>query len=505
MVPSAPEPARPWGRWAFALVLMGLVALTLAYPIYQAGVTGGYLYYENGADENSYLQYHFSRLIQSPTRSGQYLVTAAHTLGLSGGYLNMLLDVGVIAGFALVIRAMLRRLGWTAGQADVGALSMVVLPQAAMVINPVMARVSGWIHSSGAMTWLNPPFYHQSPLLRSPEPQVSLMLVAVALWAAVRWRSIWVVYAVLPFLYPFVAIPVAFVALAWHLRALWRPTWRFATAGPLLGAFLAVATVCLTYYTFLLAPSVRAVLIASHGPLVSVTSVLALGLYAVLRHHIAEPQRFVALAVALAPMVASNQQVLSGHIPQPSNFEHSLGCVAVAAVTVLGMRTLRWWRVAALAVGGYLFFATTQLDFRLNRHAMSGMPMTPELLAALKEDPAHTVVNNVHMASVLNMVYPRQASTALALERTWVGLPASYVAEYRCIKRQILEEHPTEFGFPLHLLDEAYRYGGQQFYAVSIGRRAELTQLQSVDPADCEDSRRLPLRYFIGRFEPFRR
>ncbi|MFN3428709.1 MAG: hypothetical protein ACK46X_02020, partial [Candidatus Sericytochromatia bacterium] len=387
----------------------------------------------------------------------------------------------------------------------VGGLSMVVLPQAAMVINPVMSRVSGWIHGSGAMTWLNPPFYHHSPLLRSPEPQFSLMLVALAVWAAVRWRSVWVVYAVLPFLYPFVAIPVAFVAIAWHLRSLWRPTWRLSTAGPLAISALAVATVCLTYYTFLLAPSVRSVLIASHMPLVSITSALALALYAILRRHIAEPHRFVALAAALAPMVASNQQVLSGHIPQPSNFEHSLGCVAVAVVAVLGCQALRWWRLAALALGGYLFFSTISLDFRLNRHAMSGLPMTPALLTALREDPAHTVVNNIHMASVLNMVHPRQESTALALERTWVGLPASYVAEYRCIKGQILKEHPAAFSFPLHLLDEAYQYGGQQFYAVSIGRRAALERLQSVDPAECRDARPRPLRYFIGRFEPFRR
>ncbi|MFN3428710.1 MAG: hypothetical protein ACK46X_02025, partial [Candidatus Sericytochromatia bacterium] len=114
-MPSAPEPARPWARLPFALGLLVLVALTLAYPLYQAGVTGGYLYYENGADENTYLQYHFSRLIQSPTRSGQYLVTAAQSLGISGGYLNMLLDAAIVAGFALVCRATLRRVGWTRG------------------------------------------------------------------------------------------------------------------------------------------------------------------------------------------------------------------------------------------------------------------------------------------------------------------------------------------------------------------------------------------------------
>jgi hypothetical protein len=505
MVPSAPEPARPWGRWPFALVLVGLIALTLAFPLYQAWVTGGYLYYENGPDENSYLQYHFSRLIQGPTRSGQYLVTLGHTLGLSGGYLNMLFDAVIVGGFALVCRATLRRLGWTPGQADVGALSLVVLPQAAMVVNPVVSRVSGWILNAKAYDWLNPPFIHHSPLLRSPEPQVSLMLVAVAAWAAVRWRSIWVVYAVLPFLYPFVAIPVAFVAIAYHLRTLWRPTWRWATAGPLALSALAVGIACLTYYTFLLSPAVRMLLVASHLPLLSITSVIALALYAILRRHIAESQRFLALAVAIAPMVASNQQVLSGNIPQPSNFEHSFGCVAVAVVAVLGFRTLRWWRLAALAAGSYLFFSTTWLDFRMNQYSMGILPLTPELLTALKEDSAHTVVNNVHSASVLNMVHPRQESTALALERTWNALPPSYAAAYRCIKGQILQEHPKEFAHALGILDGAYEYSGQPFFMLSIGRRTEFKRLHSVDPAECQDPARRPLRYFFVTHEQFRR
>ncbi|MNR99781.1 hypothetical protein D3C72_310220 [compost metagenome] len=489
----------------FAAGVLVLLLFTVASPLLQFVQNHGYLFYENGFDETAYLQYDFSLAAQSPTRPGQYLVTLAHQLGLSGGYINAVADVVMFVGFPLIVRSLLRRVGWSASQASWGALLMLVVPQFVLLGNPIVQRLHLWTLGTGMIQWLTLPINAASPLARTPEPQFSLMLLGAAMLLGLRWRRFWPVYGVLPFMYPFVAIPAGFVALACHLHTRW-PAARFATVGPLVLAFLAIATACWGYYTFLVKGSIRLAMLASHLPLISFTSVVALGVYGLLHRWIAPEHRFFALAVALGALVGTNQQVLSGHIPQPYSFEYYFGSVAVALLVTIALRHQRLGlKLALLLVGGLLFFNASFAYFQLYRGYVTRLPMTNELAMALQQDSSHVVVNDSHLASLLGMVHPRQASTALAFERSYPAVADRYVAEYRCVKQQIQRDYPEAFKAVLARMDENYTTGGQAFIFATLNRRTTFTPLRDMTAPGCKDPGERPLRYvFVNGTRPTR-
>jgi hypothetical protein len=486
-----------WGVVALCL------AMTLAYPAYQLGKTGGLLYYVNGPDETSYLQYAFSRAVESLSRPGQYLVSLGHAWGLSGGWINVAADALALLAFPWLCRLLLRRVGWSSAQASLGALLVLVLPMAFQESNPIINGLSEWNVRSGLIYWLNMPDMATSPLTRSPEPQFSLVLLAAAMWVALRLRTFWPIYPVLGVMYPFVSIPAAFVLLACHLRAHWPArARRLATAGPLALAFVAVGAACWAYYHVLVGEAARLVVIPSHLPLISLTGLLALGLFAALRRGMAPEYRFFALAVALAPWVASNQQLISGHIPQPSNFEQYLGCVAAAVVAALGVQARPRLGAGLVALGVGLFVAASYQNFRINQSYMIRLPMTPELASALREDSPNTVVNDVGLSAMLGLAYARQAPTALATDKIFTMVSEGYAAEYSCLKRQIAADYPGAFDASFRWLDDAYDDGGQGYLMAHINRKRDFVKVRDVRTLACTDPRPRPLRYFFINWFP---
>jgi hypothetical protein len=465
-------------RLPFCLLIAALVAMTVALPVYLALQTGGFAVYVNGYDESTYLQYDFSKFVQAPTRPGQYLVTLGHERGLSGGWINAILDALVLVAFPLLGRAIFRHLGWAPRAANMGALLLVVLPMVAGTANPLIARLHDWNDRSGLVYWLNMPEMFASALVRSPEPQFSLVLLAVGVLAAVRLRAPWPVYLTLPFLYPFVALPAAFVTLAVHLRTRW-PFPRASAWGPLAVAFVALSIAAWAYYNMLVAEGIRRIMIDSHLPLISFTAGLALLAYVALRRWIPEPLRFAALAIALAPLAAANQQIVSGHIPQPNNFEHYFGTFAVSAVVLFAIAHRPRLAAVALSIGGLLFAQTAYVAFKTGVAQQRAFPLTPELVRLLKDDPGHVVVNDGVLASMLSMVHPRQPSTALGFEKTYAGVAARHLPGYLCIKRQVLADHPYNEPLrgQLRWIDDGFMYGSQNVLVSHIGRKATFTKL----------------------------
>lgn len=483
--------SRPLFWAAVALLLLA----ALSYPLQQLVTTGGYVYYTNGYDEATYLQYDFARAAQALTRPGQFGVSLLHEAGLSGGWINLLFDAVGLALFAWLSLGLFLRLGFSAPRARGAALLLLVLPQAFMTINPVMDALYRLNVRTGAVYWINLPELDTPALLRTPEPQVSLVLLAAAVLVALRFRSVWPVYGVLPFMYPFVSIPAAFVALAIQIRSYWR--WRAATAGPLLVSFLAIGTAAWGYYNVFVGEQIRVLLVDTRLPLLSVTALLGVALYAALRERIAEPLRFFALAAALAPLVASNHQVISGHLAQPNNFEQYAGVFTASLVLILGIGERAPWRRAAMALGTVFFLAAAVVVFRDNHQINSRLAFSPELVRALATSPDRTAVNDVELASVLAMVHPRQASTALGLEKSYPAVADRHVAGYRCIKKRVFQDHPQDAGFrrAFARLDAAYVLGSQNYMMVHINRKREFKRLQSVGAAACDEAP--ALRYFL--------
>ncbi len=487
------------GTWAFPLALAALVASALAFPLYQALDTGGYVYFVNAYDESTYLQYDFSKATQGIARPGQYLVTLGHELGLSGGWINALFDAVALGAFALLARAAFVRAGVAPPRAGLAALAMVCLPALFGTANPVVAWIHDRTNASDLVYWFNVPEMFVSPLVRSPEPQFSLTLAAAGSLAALWVGSAWPVLLLVPFMYPFVGLPAGFVAIALLLKAYW-PFARLATAGPLIAGYLAIGIGAWAYYNVAVGDRMRAVMIDSHLPLVSFTGLVALAAFLALRPALDARWRFFALALALAPWVASNQQLISGHIPQPNNFEHYFGVFAIALIITLALVERPRWATAVMLAGALLLGRTAYVSFRVAQIDHQRYKPTPALLAALRDDPGAVVIDDGTLANTLNMVHPRQGSTALGFEQTFGTAADHRVVRYRCVKKRILAEHPADASLRAHLrwLDDGFMYGSQNVLVSHIKRKTTFTKLRDVDPALCPDDGP-PLRYFWVR------
>src|SRR5262249_38069566 len=125
-----------------------------------------------------------------------------------------------VAGFLVVTRGILRAAEFDTREANTGSLLLLVLPFLANGANPLVNRVFDWTLATGALRWIAVPEATFSPLVRSPEPQFSILILTVLVFIAVRHRT-WVPFLALPLLYPFVAGPAIFAVLSVFLHQKW--------------------------------------------------------------------------------------------------------------------------------------------------------------------------------------------------------------------------------------------------------------------------------------------
>jgi hypothetical protein len=336
-------------------------------------------------------------------------------------------------------------------------------------------------------------------LMRTPEPQSSWLALLAALALGWRLRSALPVLAVTPFLYSFVGFPAAFTAAAWefHRRWPWKPGAWF---GPLALAWAGLGVASGLYFTYVAGERLRLFLLPTHRPLLSVCAAIALVAWLVVRRELAASWRFPALALALAPLAVANQQLISGYVAQPSNFEDFFGIFAIGALLVLGSG--RWPRLypVLVAAGCGLWLVTAAAAFRTNAYVNSLVPFDAALVRALHEDPRHLVVNDRDLSSALALAFPRQGITALDYYQGTAAVADRYIADYRCIRRRVTADHPDDVRFfrTLLYIDSLYRYGGQDYIGAHLGQRDSFTLLHDVFHG-CQPGDDRPLRYFISR------
>ena len=481
---------------AFALLIALVVLAGTAPALFQLMQTGGVLYYTNGADEVSYLQVDFARALAAITRPGEYLVLALHRAGLSGGWQNFLFDLMTPVALGLGLAALFRRLGGAPDEARLAAAALLAVPVLASGANPVLSALSFRNQTHATFGWLNMVVQHTCALLRTPEPQCSYMALVAALLVALRVRSAWPVLVLTPFLYPFVGIPAAFMGLAWELRARWgeRPG---ATAGPLVLAWLACGVAAGAMIQIAVSPATRLFMTASHAPVLSLASVVALALWAWLRAGMVKEHRFVALALALAPLAAGNLHVLTGALAQPANYEECTGILAVAGVLALGAASAPRVGRAAVALGCCMWLWAGFASFRANATTAGLVPFDARLATALQRDAHHVAVGDMQLAAMLDLAYPMQPMTTLAYDQGNVNVAARYVDGYRCARRRIMRDFPRDMGFQraVLMLDHHYLYGGQDLNTLHLGRKQTYTTLQDVYQG-CDPRFDQPLVYF---------
>lgn len=487
--------------YAFWLGLFATTVWMEWFPLQQAVATRGYLFYDNAADEHVYLQYDYSRALCKPTRYSQFLVTLAHECGLSGGWINFTLDTVCLLVVPLLFRRIFIVLGWSHAVAGMLGLGLCFLPAAFLTTaNPPLNLFMKIVHSKDwLLYWISGPnpYYWYLPISRSPEPQISLILMACTVLVCLRWRCFWPAYLALPFLYSWVVVPFAFCLFVLHARywleRLGASCWLAYPASALLVGLLALV------HLHFLTPEMMFVLLAnSRLPIISVTGLIALGLALGLRRWMPVQLRPAALAIALAPTVAVNIQIVTGYFATPHSFELNAGIICCALLVLFALAPYLGERGTALS---FLVAMTLLIwhhgseSFRWQETLTKPFPRDPALWHALATDSENVALNNLYCASVASMLYPRQPITVFGDQTVSHVLPESTYERYLLAKRQIEADPKLAAAFTetFGSLDWLFRNMCTDWNLTHLGRRTSFPRRQ--DPVLPSDSK-LNLRIF---------
>jgi hypothetical protein len=482
---------------AFTITVLNL------FPLYQLIHTRGYLYYSNAYDETTYLQYAYSVETQGITRISQYLVTAAHEAGLSAGWINLVLDVGCLIAFLFLSRKIFQLIGFGGEESNTASFFLLVLPFLANGANPIVDGIFNYSLRSGAVRWLTVPEAHFSPLVRSPEPQLSIVFLCLAVYLALRYHTYWFVLLCLPFLYPFVAGPAAFILISIFAKEKFFGTKNDGLAwllGFLTTCALAFAPFQLLRLGFQGGPNLNS-LTTTHLPLISLSFLgasLCVLLLARKRH---ESHTFFLKTVALSPLALANTQILTGFIADPTNLEQFMGvyCVAVTLVFLVVRKDFPKRRRAMLAVLCLFLMADSSRGyFFQNLQQQRELPLNQQTLEILRTHSNEAAINDLGVSSIAAMVFPKQAGTLFDFSNTLPNRASRTFSRYLCAKNMIFTNpgFRDKYADVFQQLDRYYRYENMDFILLSQGRvkKLEVVHDPSFVPKDCPS---MSVRYLI--------
>jgi hypothetical protein len=485
--PASNDLKNPFG-WLLGIVAAAL--LLCAFPIYQAALLGIPIVYTNGVDESSYLQYDYSRYVTEYAgvgRISQYLVNVLHEAGFGGGQINLLFDLVAVFSVLILVPIMFRRAGFSTQQSRLGALLWIVSPLVVSPLNPVVEQIVDAVEGSSLRFWAVVPPFPEFPLLRSPEPQFSVVLVLVALCLGMRRKIFWPAVAVLPFLYVFIGVPLALGVAAWVFRK--RLRWPEPLAW--IGAFVVVGA-GLLLFSFCMHEEVGRFTGTGHRPIVPVVSVAALIVSFGVRS--LDGRNFLRMA-SIATIFAVNIQLIAGWFLQPSNYDQYAGLLILGgALTVLLMerfsfRALRLGAAAAYAVAAVVLFSD---GYRVIA------PVLGE--SAIWETPARSlVVRSLRLASWLNLVSPRQEPTLLSVTGAYGRLIDRFGEEFRCVRSVLGQdrERDPDLKRTFHTLDVLYGTNNTDYFRNHLGnprQPAERLSLSPQHPERCRPKAELTLK-----------
>jgi hypothetical protein len=484
-------------KWFTSIFFLGVIFLPNLFPLYQLFVTKGYLFYQNAFDEYSYLSFEAASQKTGILRFSRYLIRWLHEIGFSSGYINFVFDLVCPAVIIYFIFKMFSLLGFDKNKSLLAAALIIVFPVLIGGSNPVYSKLFHLTLSSGWVYWLVIPEAYYPPFYRTPEPQLSYLLMVLAVYISIKRKSFIPLYFVAPFLYGFLRVPYLFIVLSCHLSKINKKHnfVRIKYASWFIGFFsyVLVSAMVGLYYEISLKDILKpAFLPATRLPLLSGTFVLCLLVWKILPRHSAwKNSEFIGFVVA-APLAAANCQVISGFISQPINFEQGFGVVCLsflATIFILSLKKQKWI-IPALSISTMLLSLIYSFQiFRVNSNPILLQEPPRELIEALREDPFNVVFEDSRLGSTMSMVLPRQSFTGLAISQSYGFGAPKYFNKYVCLKEKIKQE-PGKFEkykSALMNLDKGYTHLHTDFIFIHLNRRKDFPVFFDVHkkPGNC--------------------
>ncbi len=495
------DPASREIKWFKGVFFLAIIILPNLFPLCQLFFTKGYLYYQNAFDEYSYLSFEAASLETGLLRFSRYLIRWFHEIGFSSGYINFVFDLvcpGVIAYFIFKIFSLLE---FDHSKSLLAAGLIIILPVLMGGSNPVYSKLFYSTVSSGWVYWLVLPEAYYPPFYRTPEPQLSYLLMVFVVYLSVKRKSFVPLYFAAPFLYGFLRVPYLFIVFSCHLSEINKKHnfVQMKYASWLIGliSYVLVSAMVGLYYEFSLKDVLKAdFLPATRLPLFSGTFGLSLLVWKLLpRSSRWKSSEFIGFVVA-APLAAANTQAISGFISQPINFEQSFGVVCLSflvTIFILSLKKQKWMVPALSSLVVLLSLAYSIQIFRVNSNPIQLEEPPQKLIEALHEDPFNVVFEDTTLGSMMSMLLPRQSFTALAISQSYSFGAPRYFEKYLCLKEKIKQD-PGKFDkykSALMNLDKGYAHLHSDFIFMHLNRRKDFPIYFDVNkkPENCDSGK----------------
>jgi hypothetical protein len=333
------------------------------------------------------------------------------------------------------------------------------------------------------MKWVAMPWNPEIPLLRSPEPQISWLLIAAILrFTGGTQAAPLALLAISPLVYPFVQLPLIFVSAFLLFGDTARLPLRLLTSFGLCGVLM------LAFLMFGTDPSLPKFFILSSLPLIPFSGVLSLALYLLIQNHAPSSSRPLLIALVCSTWAVANVQLVSGYLVPPVNFENYWGIMVLSFLATLGIlhrsEDPRGWVGFSVLLFGVFSVAT----FAFNQKVSQRLSHPKEVLPVLATESDRVACNDLYLTTYLDLVHPRQQPTTFSWTRTLNLSSDSNYRNYLCDKR-ILESSYSEvkplFEHLFAALDAGFITRGSDMF-MSLGRQEIPTFAPRPDDAPVE-------------------
>lgn len=392
-----------------------------------------YFAYTNAWNEETYLSYQGAlgtRMAPGYTLSA-YLVLAMHELGISGGVQNLLLDILVPLAVFLLVYGAARRLPWSRRGALLAASAAVF---GSVLFNQASLWIR-WLVQQEAQHFVS-ALASFPALLRTPNPQISYLIVALVVYLFGRRRAYWLLLLPLPFLYWSVGIPYLFiVALVFvyrRARTLSIARWILANVAGIL--FVGMATFALFRGAALISPGLASSRFAEllwdpkWSPTLAASALaymVVLLTAAALKRRLPKQHHYAHVALVACQLLIANLHLVAGAQLDPRHLQDTSGAtLAALSVVFAGIsigalmprlsraaRTLgfcaRWAFLLAVLSSILLSqgFDFTRFRFKI----YLGLDISRDQIDRVVDDPLHAVLTWYGTSSHMPLVAPKLA------------------------------------------------------------------------------------------------
>lgn len=390
-------------------------------------ISNNYFVYNNGWDESTYLSYQGAlAVLRRPGYNlPSALVIAMHKLGIAAVWQNVIFDLIVPPLLFFLGFKILRSLG--ASRATSAVTIFALLGSNVLFFHDYFFGI--FTSTIEKLTTINilTTTAHPLAILRSPNPQLSYLLVALSIWGYLKYnRKLWLI-APLPFLYESVGLPyVYFLCLYFLFRRSPRiAVWKIF----LINLAIAIAL------TLIIKPIIALYVSSNNYAQIFrffhrndhfvLTQTMVVGFVILVAYIIISLSHrtksdvyapWVFISGAMCLLFLANQHLISGYALDPHNHEIYAGVIIATGMLLYFIKILSSDRSGTtkyiLVLGLSLAIFTgilTRNGFNW-RHFNFSVVIYPNIsksdIEKITSDPLHAIVPNVALASRLVMLRP---------------------------------------------------------------------------------------------------